>query len=155
MSNGSNPDVGGDGGGFAFGFVPSNGHHSSVGGRAATAGAGRGSSGGGGRTPQAVGSGSSPPSWWRGLETGAGEVDHEAEGGRAAFGEELEVFSSALRKDFELKVRASVGSDWLSLSERDFGGVLGVFLQGLPRGFDGLVGKLVQLSVLLVVVPLL
>ena len=101
MSNstpGFNPGGGGDGGDFAFDFVASSGHQGS----------------GGGKSPQEMGSGSSPPSWWRGLERGAGEVDHEAEvgggAGPGAFGEELEVFSSALRKDFELKVRAWVNS---------------------------------------------
>lgn len=120
LSN-SNPNSNsnGGGGGFAFGFVPSNGHHnissnSNAGDRhqrrAANAGGG-----GGGKTRQGEGSGCSPPSWWRGSERGTGEVDDEVEGegrgggGPAAFGEELEVFSSALRKDFEVKVRSGRG----------------------------------------------
>lgn len=81
---------------------------------AANEGGGQGSRGA--KTPQEMDSGGSPPSWWRGLGRGAAEVDDEAEGGggggAAAFGEELEVFSSALRKDFEVKVRLRVVDYW-------------------------------------------
>lgn len=103
---------------FAFGFVPSKGHHNNSSSSihagdhqlrrpASTGGGGvhvRGGSGDGGKAPHEESSGVSPPSWWGGSERGAREVELEGGGGPAAFGEELDVFSAALLKDFELKV---------------------------------------------------
>eukprot|EP00752_Nemacystus_decipiens_P003810 g3506.t1 len=120
MSNstrGSNPNGGGERGEFAFGFAPSGGSHGNVSGPAANAGRG------GGRTPQEVGSGSTPPPWWRGFESGAGEVSRgeegEGRGGAAAFGEELEVFSSALREDFESKLLVTARDGLKAACERE------------------------------------
>lgn len=52
------------------------------------------------------GRGVSPARGWRSEDAGGGESDDEVEGGDvdAGFREELDVFASSLRKDFELKV---------------------------------------------------
>lgn len=136
----ANDGGGGGGGALGFAVLPSNGHNkdndednddgddlrkATAGGGTGAVGGGGGSYGGGGNKELPSGEeGSGFPPGWRFLERGEGEESGGEDvvgggGGRggeagladSSFREELDVFSSSLRRDFELKVGENV--PWL------------------------------------------